>query len=304
MKNLKSVNISDILDGYVRNKSIRALSREYGLERGKIRQILSAHGVRILTNDEAIQHANLKYPKVPFSGKAKDKAYLYGFVLGDVHVFKRSKFTLRAITHTTRQCFVDLFLDVFSPYGKVNLRVTKNENERGLWADLDYASFCFLDRNKAKLPTWINESNFLHFLSGLIDSDGSVLLRKAGKYFQYVVKIFGEDKLLLNEIDNRFRKLGFRPSFNRMSKKGETRIWKDRVIKYNKDYFALEIYRKEDTIKLLKLLDLRHKEKIVRKKQALDIYQRKLTRWEDVKGEITKLRKLIAEEAEELWSTH
>ena len=105
----KHINIAEVVKGYEESKSIRELCRNSGVSRGTIGKILQEQGIKILSNDEAIQIKNLKYPKIPFDGNIQNKAYLYGFVLGDVHVFKKSKFTLRAITHTTHKNFVDLF---------------------------------------------------------------------------------------------------------------------------------------------------------------------------------------------------
>src|SRR3989344_2112482 len=170
----KHINISAILEGYAETKSVRSLSRQSGINRATITKLLNESNIKMLTHDAATRSANLKYEKTCFLGNNQDKAYLYGFVLGDVHVFKKSKFTLRAITHTTRTSFIDLFRDEFNRYGKVNCKRRKN-GDWSLWVDSDYGSFCFLEeRSKDLLPDWICQSNFFSFLSGLIDSDGSV----------------------------------------------------------------------------------------------------------------------------------
>lgn len=120
---------------------------------------------------------------------------MYGFVLGDVHVFRKSRFTLRAITHTTHKNFVDLFEKLFDKYGKVHCKYYEARAEWRLYVDLDYPSFKFLEQRRYDfLPSSVNGNNFLSFLAGYIDSDGSTLIRKAGKYFQFMVKIFGQNK--------------------------------------------------------------------------------------------------------------
>lgn len=291
---------SEILSGYDKTKSIRAVSSQTGLSRNKVRKFLIDGGIRILTNNESLIIANRKNFRRSFDGNSHDKAYLYGFVLGDVHVFKKSKFTLRAITHSTRRCFADLFVKEFSTYGKVNCKFTKNKEWR-LFVDLDYESFKFLEqRNDDCLPKWINRENFSSFFAGLVDSDGSVLIRKAGKYFQYVVKVFGQNIGTLGQIKQHLVKMGFSPCLNKVFNAGYQRIWKGRILRYNKDYYALEIYRKDDTLKLLNNLSLRHKEKVVRKKQLLEIYNTKLTKWNDIKEAVMQLRKQIEEEAPEV----
>jgi len=291
---------SGVVSAYHETKSIRAISRQTGLSREKVRNILVKNRIKLLTNDEAIVFANRTNFRKFFGDSDHDKAYLYGFVLGDVHVFKKSKFTLRAITHSTRRCFVDLFVKEFSTYGKVNCKFTKNKEWR-LFVDLDYESFKFLEqRNDDCLPQWINRENFLSFFAGFVDSDGSVLIRKAGKYFQYVVKVFGQNTYILSQIKQYLAEMGFSPCLNKVFSAGRQRIWKGRILRYNKDYYALEIYRKDDTLKLLNNLNLRHKEKIVRKGQLLEICKTKLIHWNDIKEAVIKLRKQIEEEAPEV----
>ena len=64
-------------------------------------------------------------------------------------------------------------------------------------------------------------------------------------------------------------------------------------MRYNADYFVLEIYRKSDTMNLLQLLTLKHKEKIARKMQIINLYKTGLVHWSDLKEEVTKLRRQI-----------
>ena len=295
----KHINAAKLVERYVENPSVRAISLEFRINRATATKILKENDIRILSNDESVRNANMKYLRHQFSGSNQDKAYLYGFVLGDVHVFQKSKFTLRAVTYTTRKCFVDLFNCEFDKYGMVNCRKSE-DGKYALWVDLDYCSFSFLEeRSKDRIPDWVTESNFISFLSGLIDADGSVLVRKAGKYFQYVVRIFGEDKQLLSEINERLTNLRFRPSFSRTFEAGRIRYWNGKLMRYNKDYFALEVYRKEDTLALLALLRLKHKEKILRRKQVIALSKKGLIRWRDIKTEVVELRKQIGAEAEE-----
>ncbi|MAE42532.1 hypothetical protein CMO93_02065 [Candidatus Woesearchaeota archaeon] len=290
----KHIDVEKVLSDYKEVKSIRALARNHKISRGTVRKILVENDMRILDNDEAILISNLKHKKIPFYGDSQDKTYLYGFVLGDVHVFKRSKFTLRAITHTTHRSFVDLFIKEFSKFGKVNSKYRAKKKEWGLFIDLDYKSFSFLEeRKKEGLPNWINKNNFVSFLSGFIDADGSVIIRKAGDYFQYVIRVFGQDKKLLNQIKSILEEMGYHPSFYKNFGVGESRNWNGRIIKYNKDYYAMDIYKKEETIKLLSILKLKHEEKIKRKNLALFLYSKGLVKWDDVKKPIRKLRELI-----------
>ena len=175
----------------------------------------------------------------------------------------------------------------------------QKKREWCLSIDLDYKSFSFLeDRTKFGLPDWISGSSFFSFLSGFIDSDGSIIVRKSGDYFQYVIRLFGQDKELLKQIKGTLEKMGFTPTFYRNFEAGRTRIWRGKVMKYNKDYYAVDIFKKSDSVQLLRLLKLRHDEKIIRRELALSIYRRSLILWDDIKKEVLKLREQIKQEVQ------
>lgn len=291
-------DVKSIIDDYEKFKSLRAVARKTTISRPTIKRILLKNDIKILSNDDAIRIANLKYEKKVYDADECSKAYLYGFVAGDVHVFKRSKFTLRAITHTTHNSFVDLFVKQFEMYGNVMCKYKEKRNEWRVMADLDYESFKFLEeRRKDAVPSWINEQNFMHFLAGFIDSDGTIMMRKSGAYFQCVVRVFGQDKCVLAEIKNNLLARGFQPSFYKNFEAGKIRLWKDKIMRYNKDYYVVEIYRKEDSLRLLNSLPIQHKEKIARKKLALEIYQRKEIKWDNIKEEVISLRARLEQEA-------
>jgi len=290
-------SIKELIALFKHFKFVRAVSRQTGLSRTKIKKILLQNNVAILSNDDANRLSSLKHARNPFTGSSKEKAWLYGFVLGDVHVFKKSKFTLRAITHTTHKSFVNLFQKAFQKYGVVNCRFNKKQKRWALWIDLEYRDFSFLEqRTESSIPSWIDDSNFIEFIAGFIDSDGSVLIRKTGNYFQYLVKLFGQEHDLLLEIQQRLRAISIKSNICRVFKSGSSRSWRGKIIQYNKDYFELVICRKEEVINLLRLLPIKHKEKTRKRDQMLDIYARGPFLWDDIKEEIIELRQSIQTE--------
>lgn len=289
--------ITKILKLYLADCSLRKLAKQFKSTKMTIHKVLEENNIKIRNNDEAVQLANTKYKKVGFNANQKSKAYLYGFVLGDVHIFKRSKFTLRAITHSTHKHFVELFKDVFNRYGKVNIRFIDKKMAWIVSTDLDYKSFKFLEeRNQDKIPSWINSTNLLEFLSGTIDSDGSVFIKKSGEYFQFSIRFFGENIETLKDIKNRIGELNINSGISLTHKKGYSSIYKNVLVKYNKDYYTLEISKREHVIRLLKQLHLKHKEKTDRKNFMLEIYKENKTKWEDVKDKVIKFRKRLDDE--------
>lgn len=289
---------SDILNAYSKVKSIRAISRNTGISREKIKAILLKSKRKLLTNDEAVIFANRRNERIPFNGTVEEKAYVYGFVVGDVHVYKRSKFTLRAVTSSTRSYFVELFKSIFEKYGKVNARYVSKEKMWSLSVDLDYASFSFLEGRKCnKLPEWIKEELFFDFMAGLVDAEGSIMLRKAGRYFQYVVRLCGEDGGLLRDIAEVLKRKGYVPSLSRLFKKGHERKWGEKIMRYNADFYQLDIARKKEAIHMLGKLKIRHAEKIKRKKQLVDICRKNVVYWGAVREEVIRLRSLIDKES-------
>lgn len=291
------VDAANVVREYLTTKSIRNVARTLGLTRPAVRQILIERKIDYLDNSDAIKFANRKYERRSFRDTRKQKAYLFGFVFGDVHVFRKSKFTIRAVTHSTHEAFVRLFENLFAKFGHVHITY-KNSNEWCMSIDLD-ESFGFLEeRVNDRLPAWIDDALFFPFLSGLIDSDGSLVVRKAGKYFQFVVKIFGQNIECLRKIAETLGRFDFHPSVCLVHKKGYTHVFGNKVIRYNKDYYELTIHRKSEVLRLLELLTLKHKEKIRRRNQIINIHRQGFFRWRDIKQEVKSLRRSIKQQVE------
>ena len=282
---------------YEKTGSVRLLSRKYTLDRKYIRKLLIEEGTRLLSSLESIQLANLKFEKTPCTTRVEERAYMYGFVLGDVHVHKKSSVTLRLVTHTTHETFVDLFKSIFERYGHVYCRYIEKSRSWRVSIDVDSESFSFLYLQGSSLPELVKR-NFLSFLAGFVDADGSIILRKSGKYFQYIIRLCGEDGVLLKEIISCLQEMGISCSFFKNATAGETRVLDGVTLTYNHDYYAFDICRKEEVIRLLRIIPLRHEEKIKKKDLLFRTYSRHLIYWDDVKSVVQSFREQIRQKVQ------
>lgn len=294
--NLK--NNQEIIKKYINNlHSIRKIARDLNIDRQTIRKILTRSKINIRNHQTSIKLTNQKHIKIPFNNNSNEKAYLIGLVKGDLTPIKKSKYTLRLSVSSGHKSFINYLKEIFIKYGPVHVYPAKNKNtyQWQLCADLDLKSFYFLlNARKSSLPKF-NKDEFFNFLAGLIDTDGSVYLRKTGKYVQYMLRIFSQDLKILKQINNYLHKHGFNSVLYRNSKKGETRNHFNFKITYNRDYYILELSIREEVYSLLKLLPLKHPEKIERKNIILDLLERKVSYHKDT-SKMLKLRNKIKEE--------
>ena len=291
----KHINISKLLEEYNNKIPIRRLSRDLKIARSTIKKILKENKVEIKSSRSALLAIGYIKEKEKFNLSVREKAYLYGLVLGDLTPVRKSNYTIKLITHSTHKIFMGLLQRTFEKYGPTNYKLTKNLNMFRFQSHVDLESFSFLLNSKQEnIPEWINEENFFDFLAGFIDSDGSVMLKRAGKNIFYSIRFFGQNLNLLEQIKERLRDLGFTSSITLSHKKGDTRYHNGTMFRYNKDYYILET-RKIHTVELLKKIPIRHPEKIMKRKLIFRIQAQNTNKWNEVEDEVDKVRKLIKE---------
>ena len=152
-----------------------------------------------------------------------------------------------------------------------------------------------LEAKSKKVTQWINDENFFVFLAGFIDSDGSVMIKKSGKYFRFVIRFFGEDLELLEKVRERLKEGGYNTSMHKNHSKGEIRYHKGVKFVYNEDYYILETYKKDEALGLIGEIPIRHPEKIAKKLLMEKIYGQKTIFWKDVEKEVKALKEKIKE---------
>lgn len=289
--------IKKVLAEYSAGRPIREISRNTGLGRLTVKKILLENGFKVRNSRNAQLIMGFYEEKEKFSLGLSTKAYLFGLVMGDLTPVQKTNFTLQLITHTTHLEFVKLLHDVFSPYGPTSDGLRKQGDVR-FSAYLDLESFDFLLSAKDEvLVPWISDINFFHFLGGFVDSDGSIYVKKAGKYFQFVIRFFGQGLEILKEIKKRLERIGYRANLSMTHAKGTVSWCKGVKFVYNKDYYTLEISQKQAVIDLIGKIPFRHPEKKLRAQQILKIYNSKVFLWNDISADVialrTKLRKSV-----------
>lgn len=205
--------------------------------------------------------AAIDYPCHPFSGNYIEKAYLIGFRLGDLNVYKDMDTSHRICARcgTTVSEQVDLIRSLFEPYGHVNLRQgTIGEMQIECRLDL---SFAFLLEKADRIPRWIAKDNdcFWAFTAGYTDAEGYIAVRLSAKHQQAVVEIGSCDLGILRGLSKGFHKRGVTSS---LYYKGET--------SGGNDYYCLTIFRKDSLDAFFGGVDpyLRHADKRARMERA------------------------------------
>lgn len=271
IKRLTGNEVNSIINSYKSTKSVRKTSRELGIHRRVINRILREQNINVLENEDATRLANIKKVKKSFDGNDNEKSYMMGLVEGDLTALKKSKYTIRLSVSSTHRLFFNMLKNVFGNYGPIHLYPTKcKENYKwNMCIDLDYESFGFLLKTNDYL--FKDNEMFMNFLAGLIDSDGSIYIRKSDKYIQYLIRVFSQNIGLLRELKDRLMALNLNPTLYLSAKKGKVLKNREASFKYNRDYYILELSRKNDVIKLLNILPIRHPEKLKRREIIFDV---------------------------------
>lgn len=164
--------------------------------------------------------AKMKFKKFDFSEDLEEKAYLLGFALGDLNVYKRSdnSKTIVVRCHTTNDTQVRIIREMFQKYGQVTVSMLKHGSNINCFLNL---SFDFLLGKKDHVCSWIDEQKKfgLAFLAGYTDAEGTFGINQGKGRF----KIDSYDKNILNWAYKWLVKAGILAKIRMIGKKGELR---------------------------------------------------------------------------------
>lgn len=175
---------------------------------------------------------SIKYAKTPFDGSDEEKAYIMGFRIGDLNVYRPSANSNILVVRTNTTCVdqIDLITQMFGAYGGVRVSpgsVIKTVN-------------CFVDKSfdfllpKPYFPeSWITDNlqNSLAFMAGYIDAEGNFAINQGRARF----KLDSFDDYLLVWIHDWLTKQSIKSKLRLIAKKGSAR--------YSGGYWNSDLWR-------------------------------------------------------------
>lgn len=230
-----------------------------------------------------------------FSGSEKEKCYLQGFAEGDLDVRKPSTNAVMVSSTTTHPSFAQCFRKLFQQYGPVYHYPIFDEIVGYRWkvaARLDNSFSFLLPSSRRSYPTFAGGPDlFYSWLAGIVDTDGSVHVVPSGKYVKLLLVVSNQDPHLLAHIKNELLLAGGHPTGPYLRAAGGYST-KSLNIRYNDNMWSLYLQRSGEVKRNLKMLPLRHKEKILRKELALGVSPG--AHWTDVETKVRALQNYIS----------
>ncbi len=258
--------------------STRKLAAKFCTNHRTIIRLMKHFGIPRRNRIDAVIRGCTKYVKPPFSGELTEKAYLLGLALAD---FRRRKhgYQIDISLSTTHPAFARLFRVLFEKYAPIHERPRFNfftkRCEWSLEAQL-HSSFSFL-LGARRVPDWVtrNQEVFLHFLAGYADGEGTISIGKNSKRcVSFVFAIASGDKSILAFLFRGLKQMGFHPSFRRSRKAGDANYFWGNLLHYKKDRWVLRLKRRDEVLRFLKVLPIRHPEKIEKRDLMLRLKDR------------------------------
>lgn len=244
---------------YEEKKSKYKIGDIYGCSFSTVLNIMRSYGMEPLSRS-IIQS---KYSKSNFNNSKETKAYMIGFRLGDLNVYKTSEKSEVIVVrcHTTNQDQVDIMHELFSEYGKVSINESSRNGSFSVNCFLDN-SFLFLLPKSDSVPDWIikDKNAAIAFAAGYIDAEGNIGVYDGRARF----KLDSYDKNILIWIFKWLER--YKISCPEPKKIGEkNQIYnKAHGYKYNKDLWRLRMSESNSLEKFLKTIKpyLRHKKRL------------------------------------------
>lgn len=252
--NRRSINISKktLIDLYYNEKlTQKQIAKNFGNQSAEgIRRLMKIYNLKPRNYSET----NTKYPKFNFSGNLKEKAYLIGFRLGDLNIYKVHELIQARCSSTIKEQ-ADLFTNLFNNYGFVNITVAKRGTLEMIV--LLNQSFRFLVPKEDLIEGWILRDNeyFLSFLAGYADAEGSYYMRKPHyKKSQTgwgIFEVQTYDKNIIYAIYQKLQNFDIMGTFSHPKRR----------ILQNEEMWRLTINKKQSLWNFIKLIKPYHKHK-------------------------------------------
>lgn len=194
---------------------------------------------------------NTPKKRVPFQGTDEEKAYMTGFTQGDLKIRMHGQ-SIEVRGSSTRQAFIDLVNNLFSPYGKptVGSYSLKQPNRQDIIFLLD-RSFDFLFNKEV-----LNNHLFFPYFAGFSDAETSFGAHQAHNRhcLNYSVRFTATDYNRAENIQGELLNRNF----------NATIVYGTSYFKKTPCFYAtVSIYRKSDIARLIKAIlpFMRHRER-------------------------------------------
>jgi len=253
------------------NKSPAFIGKLYGCSFATVRNRLKKYGIP----KKSKSLAQMRYTKYDFFGDIIEKAYLIGFRLGDLNVYKTSENAETVIVrcHTTCLPQIELMKNIFGKYG----HVTSNTRKDG-GTDVNCyfnKTFEFLLPKSDIVEKWIidDEKCFRAFAAGYIDAEGTFgVYQERGRF-----KIDSYDKEILFQIHNWLDRNKISSKFFRVQLQGDFLSG----YRMNKDVYRVNVNGANDLLKFIGIIKpfLKHGKRVNDMEKVIEnIKRRKLKR--------------------------
>jgi len=220
---------------------------------------LKGRGIKLRDRVEAQILAVSKYERKPYTGDNIEKAYLMGLRYGDLNAVRHGR-AIRVKVSTTHPAMANLFESIFSPHGHV-MRYPRTAPFTGyewtLEVDLD-ASFEFLlEKPSMQDLERFTSSEITSFLAGIFDAEGTIYLhrKRFGAGFEF--SIVNDDSHLIDLVSKWLAASGYHPCVE-LAVQDPFRLGyfsRGRILR-------VSLFRSSEVCRVLRILSLRHKEKI------------------------------------------
>jgi hypothetical protein len=262
---------------------------------------------------KGIREKRRKYERTPFGATDWDKAYLLGLRHGDLSVSRPWKGVVRVSTSTTHPAMAELFRSLFEPHGHVYQHPRYKKDTKSFEWNLSTivdSSFDFLLSPFEDAANWIlsNPKITRAYLAGLFDAEGSVGIYPAKLLTSLNVIYYNTNLELLRFVYKAIKGLGFRPLKPYLDKKKGFRS-PGYHIEMKKDYWRVMVARFEECQELLRMLPLRHPEKISKKGLATSLvpgqaWRESGPKVESIRVSIKSAREAFVAEAQRVFSAN
>lgn len=275
--------------------SLREIAEKLGESHSTVYRWMKEYGIPLREST-----CPIKYPKMPFSEDDVEKNYLLGLSAGDLSV-KRHYRQIMVTVATTHSAMIKLVHEVFGKYGHVGsypvfipkIRVY----EWHVYTYLD-KSFEFLLEKVQTIPREALEKEvcFLAFLAGYTDAEGSLIINRDRGTARFTYFIGSEDSGILSHVAERLVDMGYHPLLRLDKEKGKKIVSSLGASELRKHLWTLKLCRKDEVLRLIQSLPIRHDERLRKRKLMLELVD--IKKWPQAEDKVLKLNKAIQEEVE------